>query len=316
MTQELQTKVRMIEISGDQAGQRIDNFLIKILKGVPRTYIYRILRKGEVRVNRGRVKPVYRILQGDTVRVPPLRMSAGKSVVVSASLSKCLLDSIIYEDEHLLIINKPTGLAVHSGTGIDIGVIEALRQMMPNIPGLELVHRLDRDTSGCLLLSKDRDTLGKLHHLLHNNAIKKEYVALLARRIVNKNMTVNARLKKNTLESGERIVTVDDDGKHARTHFTLIKRFDNTSFCRIRIETGRTHQIRVHAKHIGHPIIGDPKYGDDQRNKLMKTAGSKKMFLHAWRLTLSAPFNIKVTAPLPAHFVAVTGINNVKGLSG
>jgi 23S rRNA pseudouridine955/2504/2580 synthase len=295
--------VAYLDISADQAGQRIDNFLHCYLKGVPKSHIYRILRTGEVRINKGRIKPTYRLTSGDILRLPPLQYQASTPQVPSSNRKKELANAILYEDAHLLIINKPAGMAVHGGTGLNGGVIEGLRALYPNMPHLELVHRLDRDTSGCLMISKKRSMLRRLHELLRHTDIHKQYLALVRGHWNPRITRVEAPLRKNILQSGERIVRVNEAGKHAATHFSIERRFATTTLLRVKPLTGRTHQIRVHAAYQKHPIVGDTKYGDEKFNKLMRAQSLKRLFLHAEKLDIDLPeinYHLSIKAPLPA----------------
>ncbi|MGD9388856.1 MAG: 23S rRNA pseudouridine(955/2504/2580) synthase RluC, partial [Thioalkalispiraceae bacterium] len=276
-----QSRVQMLEISQDLAGQRLDNFLITRLKGVPRSLVYRIVRKGEVRVNKGRIKPDYRLKAGDIVRVPPVRVSETEVTTPAKSLQQRIQDSILYEDNALLVLNKPSGVAVHGGSGISHGVIEALRAQRPEAHFLELVHRLDRDTSGCLLIAKKRSALRNLHEQLRNHQVTKIYQTLVKGNWGDRKRTIDAPLRKNTLKSGERMVKVDAEGKAAKSRFEPLQCRAQASLVKVDLETGRTHQIRVHAAHAGHPIAGDEKYGDDTFNKAMRKMGLKRLFLHA-----------------------------------
>jgi len=296
-------EVKWLAISSEQAGQRIDNFLLRILKGVPRSRIYRLLRKGEVRVNKGRIKPEYRLKSGDQVRIPPLRVSESKPASPSGQSVQKLADAILYEDERLLVLNKPSGMAVHGGSGLSYGVIEALRVLRPQAPCLELVHRLDRDTSGCLLIAKRRSELRMLHQLLRNGDVDKRYLLLAQGDWDQGPYRVNAALKKNLLHGGERMVRVDEDGKTALTHFRFLNSYGGASLMEAELKTGRTHQIRVHAAHAGHPLAGDDKYGDTDFNRQMRSLGLKRLFLHAHTVAFEdndRHRNIHVTAPLSA----------------
>lgn len=296
--------VQFIEIEAESAGQRIDNFLLTRLKGAPRTLIYRILRKGEVRVNKGRVKAPYRLVEGDVVRVPPVRLPEPKAQSdISKGLTTALEQAILFENDQLLVINKPSGLAVHGGSGINLGMIEALRQMRPDARFLELVHRLDRDTSGAVMVAKKRSTLKALHEDLRQGRISKIYQALVMGKWSKRQQKIDAPLKKNELQSGERVVRVDAEGKASITEFRLIETYQQCSLVEAKPITGRTHQIRVHAQFAGHPIIGDPKYGDEQLNRAMKSQGVKRLFLHAVELRLRLPGNndrLIIKAPLEA----------------
>jgi 23S rRNA pseudouridine955/2504/2580 synthase len=293
--------VKLVEIGADQAGQRIDNYLLNQLKGAPRSLIYRILRKGEVRVNKGRIQPQYKLQAGDQVRIPPVRLSEKDPATPGEWVLRQVQDAIIYEDKRILVLNKPSGLAVHGGSGLSYGAIEALRALRPDAPFLELVHRLDRDTSGCLLIAKQRSALRSLHELLRGNQMHKHYLALVRGAWQGGKRRISAALQKNMLQSGERIVKVDDEGKAAASLFIPRAVGAQASLLEVRLETGRTHQIRVHATHSGHPIAGDDKYGDAEFNKQLRALGLRRLFLHAWRLEFSFPDDgapIKLSAPL------------------
>ena len=302
-------KVIFVEVTDAHAGQRIDNFLLRRLKGVPKSRIYRILRKGEVRVNKSRIKPEYKLCDGDVVRIPPVRVAQENSPThVSDSLSHILSNSVLYEDDRLLVINKPSGLAVHGGSGISQGLIEALRVMRPEARFLELVHRLDRDTSGCVMVAKKRSMLRYLHEQLRNGTIDKRYFALAAGRWPNRRKVVSAPLEKNTLQSGERMVRVSVDGKKSVTEFSIVARYDRATLVEAKPITGRTHQIRVHALHVGHPLIGDDKYGDQEICRLFKTKGLNRLFLHAASLKVPMPeeeADLCVTAKLSPELQSV-----------
>ncbi|MFZ2320691.1 MAG: 23S rRNA pseudouridine(955/2504/2580) synthase RluC [Pseudomonas sp.] len=285
------TAVQLLEVAPEYAGQRIDNFLRTQLKGVPKTLIYRILRKGEVRVNKGRIKPEYKLQAGDIVRVPPLRLAERDE---PAPLAQGLLDrleaSIVFEDKALIVINKPAGIAVHGGSGLNFGVIEAFRQLRPDAKELELVHRLDRDTSGLLMIAKKRSMLRHLHAELRGDGVDKRYMALVRGHWATAKKQVNAPLLKNTLRSGERMVEVNDEGKEALTIFRVLRRFGEfATLMEAKPVTGRTHQIRVHALHAGHAIAGDSKYGDEDFTREIRDAGGKRLFLHAYALRVPLP---------------------------
>ncbi len=295
------TAVRMVEVDEGSAGQRIDNFLLKTLKGVPKTRIYRILRKGEVRVNKKRIKPDYRLNLGDLVRIPPVTMSDKPAPARPADrVLKQLTDSILYEDEGLLVLNKPSGLAVHGGSGLAYGVIEGLWALRPEARFLELAHRLDRDTSGCLVIAKKRSVLRAFHELLREGGMDKIYLALVMGRWKGGGKRVDAPLRKNELKSGERVVRVSKDGKPSSTIFTPVTLYNGCSLMRVKLLTGRTHQVRVHAQYSGHPIAGDDKYGDDGFNREMAGQGLKRLFLHAAELHFTLPEHgtVHVEAPL------------------
>lgn len=294
-------QVRRIRIDAEQAGQRIDNFLLRELKGVPKTRIYRLLRKGEVRVNGRRSTPEYKLAAGDEVRLPPVRVAEDAAdLPPGRGLLAQLEAAIIYEDEGLLVLNKPPGIAVHGGSGVRHGVIEGLRALRPAAPFLELVHRLDRDTSGCLLIAKRRSVLRLLHELLRSDAVEKRYLTLLGGNLPRGPVPVEAPLDRFHLQGGERMVRVTDAGKHARTVFRAVERFRGATLAEARIDTGRTHQIRVHAAHLGHPVVGDDKYGNREINKLFREQGVRRLFLHAQSLTLHWPDAepLTLTAPL------------------
>lgn len=285
------SSVQFLEVEPELAGQRIDNFLRARLKGAPKTLIYRILRKGEVRVNKGRIKPDYRLQAGDIVRVPPLRLAeADEPVPLAQGLLERLEASIVHEDKGLIVINKPAGIAVHGGSGLSYGVIEAFRQLRPDARELELVHRLDRDTSGLLMIAKKRSMLRHLHAALRGDGVDKRYMALVRGSWPTARKQVNAPLLKNTLRSGERMVEVSDEGKEALTLFRVLRRFGEfATLVEASPVTGRTHQIRVHARHAGHSIAGDPKYGDEDFTREIRELGGKRLFLHAYQLRITLP---------------------------
>ncbi len=302
-------KVQQLTINDEQAGQRVDNFLMGYLKGVPKTLIYRILRKGEVRVNRGRVKAEYRLQSGDLLRIPPVRVSEAKSAPKPAGRDRAALEQrIIFEDKDLLVINKPSGMAVHGGSGLSYGVIEAMRQLRPQARRLELVHRLDRDTSGCLILAKKTTVLRDLHEQIRADNMLKLYLALIQGDLPKGPVAVTVPLRKNVTRSGERMVVVAEDGKPSHTEFKAVQRFGRATLAEAKLFTGRTHQIRVHAKYIGQPIAGDDKYGDGAFNRDMKARGLKRLFLHARALSFTHPGSgeeLAVTAPLDDDLKAV-----------
>lgn len=305
--------VSFYEATPDDAGQRIDNFLLRHLKGVPKSLIYRILRKGEVRVNKGRVKAVYRLQAGDRVRIPPIRQGNTDPVAPSQRLKSRLDDAILYEDERIIVINKPSGMAVHGGSGINAGVIEALRALRPDANRLELVHRLDRDTSGCLLISKKASVLRTLHELIRENRVDKRYLALLAGSWRKGARQVDAPLLKNTLQGGERVVRVDPAGKPAETRFRRLERYQDATLVEVELITGRTHQIRVHSAWLGSPVLGDSKYGDEAANRRMRESGLKRLFLHAHRIRFRWPgerADTLIEAPLPEALQTV--LDNLK----
>ncbi len=303
-----QNAVRFVEISDDLDGQRIDNFLRTELKGVPKSLIYRILRKGELRVNKKRVKPEYRLQGGDLVRIPPLRVAErDEPVPVGEGLLRKLEAAILFENSDLIVINKPSGVAVHGGSGVSFGLIEAFRQMRPQAKFLELVHRLDRDTSGCIMIAKKRSALKFMHQALQGSRITKVYHALVAGSWAERTQRVDAPLRKNELQSGERIVKVQPDGKAALTEFKVLRRFARrATLVEARPITGRTHQIRVHAQFAGHPIVGDDKYGTDEVNRDMRERGFRRLFLHAAELRIPLPSGGRevIQAPLDEQLLA------------
>jgi len=296
-------KVRFITIDSEDAGQRIDNFLLKTLKGVPKSHIYRLLRKGEIRANKKRTKPEYKLVAEDVLRIAPIRVSE-KTTQVSTQLNvvSSLEANILFEDDRLIVINKPSGMAVHGGSGVSFGVIEALRALRPDARMLELVHRLDRDTSGCLVVAKKRSALRSLHEQLRNKKVQKFYHALVKGRWSPKLTRVTEGLKKNDLKSGERVVVVDNiNGKESETRFKVIQHYQEATLVRAFPVTGRTHQIRVHCQVKGHPIACDNKYGDESFDMLMRDKGLKRLFLHAASIEFTHPKTeqrIKIDAPL------------------
>lgn len=299
-------KASLITIDESQSGQRIDNFLVKHLKGVPKSHIYRLLRSGQVRINSGRKKPHYKLQADDILRVPPVRISEDQADNVPPSIIENLKESILYEDHNIIAINKPSGIAVHKGSGLRFGVIEAFRQIYPE-QTLELVHRLDRETSGCLLLAKNRQILAELHELLRHEKIvriEKTYLALVEGQWQGSNRLIDTGICK-VKRSGEHMMQVDSDGDRAISHFTPIEIFENASLMKVTIETGRTHQIRVHALHCGHPILGDSKYGNKTANLNFRKLSLKRLFLHAQQLQLPLTIPITIDAPLSDELVQV-----------
>lgn len=302
-------KVRFVTIDSEREGQRIDNFLLSELKGVPKSRIYKLLRTGEVRVNKGRIKPEYKLNEGDEVRIPPVRVSES-APGPSAGLRKvqALDDAILLETDGYLVINKPAGMAVHGGSGLSYGVIEALRALRPEAPFLELVHRLDRDTSGCLLVAKRRSALRRFHEALREKDMDKTYLALVQGKWPHRKQLINAPLQRNELQSGERVVRVREDGKESQTRFKVLENFVGCTLVEAMPLTGRTHQIRVHATHAGHPLLGDEKYGNDEEKALSAKLGLKRLFLHAAALSFVDPSTgkpVTVQAPLPDELTSV-----------
>ena len=294
--------VQWIEVDAEHAGQRIDNFLFTRLKGVPKSHVYRILRTGEVRRNGGRVKAQDRLESGDVIRLPPVRVAERESAELPLNLIRGRIEPrILYEDDDLLVLNKPSGMAVHGGSGLSYGVIEALRELRPQARSLELVHRLDRETSGCLLIAKKRSALKSLHEQFRDDDVNKVYVALLAGQWAKSRLMVDAPLKKNVLQSGERMVRVARDGKSAMTEFKRLTRYAEATLVEARPITGRTHQIRVHALHMGHALVGDERYGDESTHRRFRQLGLKRLFLHAAHTTFRHPRTgnpLRVEAPL------------------
>jgi 23S rRNA pseudouridine955/2504/2580 synthase len=302
--------VRQLEVDEDSAGQRLDNFLLRQLKGVPKTHVYRIIRSGEVRVNKGRAAADTRLAAGDVVRLPPVRVSdrMARKAEHPPPARTC---PILLEDEHLIAIDKPAGVAVHGGSGVSFGVIEQLRQARPEARFLELVHRLDRETSGILLIAKKRSALNGLQEQFRARATGKTYLALALGDWPERLKVIDAPLHKYLLPDGERRVKVtatdDPDGMRSVTLVKTRRRLPGFTLLEVTIRTGRTHQIRVHLAAQGHPIAGDAKYGDFERNKALQKEGLKRMFLHAWRLQFTHPASgeqIELKAPLPPELLA------------
>ena len=295
--------VRIVAISEEEAGQRIDNFLRTQLKGVPKSMIYRILRKGEVRVNKKRIKPEYKLEAGDGVRIPPVRVAEREEAAISPKLDRVasLANAILYEDDYILVLNKPSGTAVHGGSGLSFGVIEGLRALRPEARFLELVHRLDRDTSGILLVAKKRSALRSLHEQLREKGMQKDYLALVRGQWPSHVKVVQAPLLKNILQSGERVVRVSSEGKPSETRFKVEERYAQATLVKASPVTGRTHQIRVHTLHAGHPIAFDDRYGEREFDKLLAPTGLRRLFLHAAALSFTHPHSgdrMRMEAPL------------------
>ncbi|MGH8213765.1 MAG: RluA family pseudouridine synthase [Rhodanobacteraceae bacterium] len=275
--------VQTVEVGPERDGQRIDNALSALLKGVPRSLIYRLLRTGQVRVNGKRAKPDTRLATGDSLRIPPVRTAEREeSGAPPTSMVKQVTDGVIFEDRDFLAIDKPAGIASHGGSGVSFGAIELLRAARPK-DHLELVHRLDRDTSGLLLFARTRTGLTGVQALIREGEVRKQYLCLLTGRLGRAKFDVNAPLRKSALSGGERMVRVDHEGKPALTFFREIERYHDGSLVEATLDTGRTHQIRVHAAHVGNPVAGDPKYGDREANKRFRELGLKRLFLHAAR---------------------------------
>lgn len=297
--------VTWLEVGEESEGQRIDNFLLRIAKGVPKSHIYRVLRSGEVRVNKGRVQAEYRVKPGDRVRVPPMRTAErpAQAAVPAREFE------IAFEDEALIVVDKPSGIAVHGGSGVSFGVIEQLRRARPLAKFLELAHRLDRETSGLLVVAKKRLALTKLHDMFRDGGINKRYLALVKGRWRNELQHVKLPLHKYLTAEGERRVSVDAEGKAAHSIVRLVARWENFSLVEVELKTGRTHQIRVHLSHLGFPIAGDDKYGDFPLNKDLQKAGLRRMFLHAAKLALPHPLSaapVELESPLPLELRSFT----------
>ncbi len=302
--------VTRAQISDEEAGQRLDNYLLRVCKGVPKSHIYRILRSGEVRINRKRAEASYRLQVGDEIRIPPVRIAERQQEIDSGAMLGYELP-VLFEDDALLVVDKPAGIAVHGGSGVSFGVIEALRRQRPQAKFLELAHRLDRETSGILLIGKKRSALNRLHDMFREGGREadKRYLVLVTGRWMEKKRDVRLPLLKYLLENGERRVRVSDDGKFSHTVFRLLGRWEHFSLLEAQLKTGRTHQIRVHLAHLGFPIAGDDKYGNFELNRNLQRAGLKRMFLHAWKMDFPHPLadeRLQLSAPLPealARFV-------------
>lgn len=299
-------KVSYFKVTVDQEGQRIDNFLLKTYKTIPKSKIYKILRKGEVRVNKGRVKPEYKLKLSDTVRIPPMKFEETNKepIFIPQTMLDTVKNSILFENDHFLIINKPNGLAVHAGSGLSYGAVDVLKKNRPN-EMLELVHRLDRDTSGCLMFAKSRKALVMLQDMLKSHSIKKTYAALVHGKWPKNKLRLDQPLKKYLMKNGEKRVKVDVEGQAALTEVIDVSSHKQYSFLKLRLQTGRTHQIRVHCQHAGHPIINDDKYGRRDADKVLKKKGFNRMMLHAYKLSIAANElcdEVAVEAPLPNLF--------------
>lgn len=296
----------IMDESGD--GQRLDNFLFKVLKGVPKSHIYQLIRKSNIRVNKKRIKAHYKLNLGDELRLPPIRVAQTKSEFVPIFQVDRIKSCILFEDDGLMVINKPSGIPVHGGTDESHGVIDLLKKAFPQYRSLELAHRLDKETSGCLIIAKKRSVLRLLHGLFREGKVEKTYLALTKGFWKPDPMRVTLPLVKNQLQSGERMVHVDRGGKTAISTFKMLQKFEDASLVEVKIETGRTHQIRVHAAHSRHPIAGDSKYGDDEFNLRFKKIGLKHLFLHAAQLVFQLPTYDKplvIQTPLPEDLLGV-----------
>lgn len=292
-----------VSIEPDQNDRRLDNFLRARFRDIPKSRIYQMIRKGEVRVNGGRVKPAYRLQSGDQVRLPPVcRLPPDLPPVLPADSIPRVTDAVLYEDEELLVLNKPSGIPVHGGTGRPFGIIDVLRQTHPSGSALQLVHRLDQETSGCLLLAKNHSCLRRLHQLLRDGKLEKCYLALLKGRLGKRVITVDLPLKRSERHGGKHVVEASDAGKAAHTRFIRTRLFGNATLTRVEITTGRTHQIRVHASLINHPVAGDHRYGDREFNRQMRPLGLRRLFLHASSVHIpdsGSGKGLTVEAPLP-----------------
>lgn len=309
--------VSNVPIDAAHSGQRLDNFLSGRLKGVPKPRIYRLVRRGEVRVNKGRVGPDYRLVTGDVVRIPPVRMAAPKEGIPDPGRFEWIEACVLHEDDALMVINKPSGLAVHAGSGLRYGLIEALRALRPHAGFLELVHRLDRETSGCLMVAKSRTALLQMHAAWQQDGVAKQYLALLKGAWIGGTRTIESALDRDNRHAGMRHVRVDAEaGQAAASRFAPRQRYQQplaATLAKIDLLTGRTHQARVHAAHAGHPIAGDDRYGDRQFNRELRRLGLKRLFLHAGRLEFKHPTGrrMSVQAPLPADLESV--LNKLHG---
>ncbi|MFC4821855.1 RluA family pseudouridine synthase [Dokdonella ginsengisoli] len=305
-------RVQIAVVSEDRDGQRLDNFLATRLKGVPKSLIYRICRTGEVRVNGSRAKPDRRLAAGDEVRIPPVRVAErGEPALPPDRQMSRVEAAIIHEDRDFLVIDKPAGVASHGGSGVSFGAIELLRAARPR-DTLELAHRLDRDTSGVLVLTRKRSALTGLQAAIREGRVEKRYLALIEGALPKSRLTVDAPLRKSVLQGGERMVRVDPDGKESRSHFSELQRYAGASLVEVALETGRTHQIRVHAQHLGHPLAGDEKYGEKEFNRRMRDKGLKRLFLHAARFEFSLgerdySFSAPLAPELAAALDAISG---------
>lgn len=301
--------VSWFDINEDNDGQRLDNFLITRLKGVPKSRIYRLVRKGEVRVNKGRKRPEYRLKTGDKVRIPPINLAQRTINKTSTARLGWLEDRVLHEDKQIIVMDKPSGMAVHGGSGISLGLIEAMRLLRRQSRFLELVHRLDRDTSGCIILAKKRSALLSLHTQLQAHKIDKRYLALIIGEWQGGSKKVSARLERISGPTGERMVRVSDTGKNALSIINPKQHFSGFTLVEIQLRTGRTHQARVHCAYLSHPIAGDDRYGDPDTNKKLAKSGLKRLFLHAASIEFLSNENgnnkIKISAPLPPELQKV-----------
>lgn len=307
--------VRQLAIGPERDGQRIDNALATLLKGVPKSMIYRLLRTGQVRVNGKRAKPDTRLNDGDMLRIPPIRQAERpKGQMAPEAMVASVAEAVIFEDKHFLVIDKPSGIASHGGSGVSHGAIELLRAARPHESSLELVHRLDRDTSGVLVLAKSRAGLIGLQAAIRAGEVTKQYLCLMVGHPPKAKFDVNAPLRKFALQGGERMVRVSEDGKPALTFFREMEQYPGVRLMQATLATGRTHQIRVHAAHVGHPLAGDPKYGDREMNKRLREMGLQRLFLHASHLSFELDGRLySFSAPLPDDLKTFLDVLAVKG---
>lgn len=312
--------VRQVQVDTGHAGQRIDNFLLALLRGVPRSHVYRLLRQGQVRVNKKRVRPLHRLQAGDVVRIPPLASRVETRTALprpDPRLCERIAAAIVHEEADLLVLDKPAGIAVHGGSGLRYGLIEVLRELRPECPDIALVHRLDRDTSGCLLIAKDRALLPALQRLFRDGRVEKRYLTLVRGRWAGGARAVSLALQRGAQRSGERLVQVDTAGKPAETVFVPLQLYERASLMDVRLKTGRTHQIRVHAASLGHPVAGDTKYGDPDFNRALRRLGLRRLFLHAHALAFEHPRDghpVAVSTPLPEALRQV--VERLEGADG
>lgn len=297
-------KVKNIKIDLESKGMRLDNYLISLLKGIPKSKIYSIIRKGEVRLNSKRIKPRHKIQEGDIVRIPPLKIIENETVKPSSNIVEIIKEKIIFEDKSILVINKPVGIASHGGSGISLGLIEIVRQIIPSYENVQLVHRLDKDTSGCIVLTKKKSVLREMHNELRNHSVEKKYVAITKGHWQQNSIDVNLNLLKLKNKSGEQKVKVSDEGKESITKFKVIKQNQNFSQINCTLLTGKTHQIRVHCQHLEHPIMGDRKYGDKDFNKLAKKIGITRMMLHASSINFKR-MKFSIDSQIPEEFLSI-----------
>lgn len=302
------SQVQMVTVSSEETGQRLDNFLLKHLRKAPKALIYRVIRKGEVRVNKGRAQPSTRVNEGDVVRIPPVKLPDTQAVIAPPRLQiDKLADLVLYEDDDLIVINKPSGIAVHGGSGVSWGLIELVRAFRPQAKRIELAHRLDRETSGAIILAKKTSVLRALHQQIRDSQVSKIYLVLVAGQWPKNTTKVDLPLVKNTLLSGERMVAVSEEGKPSLSYFKCLAQFEDAAFMQVNLITGRTHQIRVHAQAMGCPVVGDEKYGNEAINETYKQKGMRRLALHARSLSFIHPVSgqtLQIEAPLFKDFAA------------